>query len=72
MSEVKVIDARGLSCPHPVLLARDAIKFGAGSLLVLVDAGTARDNVTRLAERSGWRVQVEDVPGGEFRLMLTK
>jgi TusA-related sulfurtransferase len=72
MSEAKVIDARGLSCPHPVLLARDAIKSETGSLVVLVDAGTARDNVTRLAERSGWRVQVEDVPGGEFRLTLTK
>jgi len=39
---------------------------------ILVDCGTARDNCTRTAERAGWRVRVEELPGGVFRLLLEK
>lgn len=67
------VDARGLSCPQPVLLTSDAIKSaGKGEIEVLVDSGTALDNVSRLAANSGWSVDVEEKPEGEFKLTLNK
>ena len=65
------VDARGLSCPQPVILARGAIQGGEFPIEVLVETVTSRENVRRAAERLGCVVQVEDL-GDEFRLTLTK
>jgi TusA-related sulfurtransferase len=73
MGEIQVVDARGLSCPQPALLAHQAIqKLKKGEFEVLVDSGTARDNVSRLARNAGWTVTIEDMPGGTFRLVAKK
>jgi tRNA 2-thiouridine synthesizing protein A len=73
MSEVRVVDARGLSCPQPAMLARQAIQAaGRGRIEVLVDTGTARQNISRLAENAGWSVTTESQPDGSTRLVLTK
>ena len=54
------VDARGLSCPQPVLMTMDEIKAsGRGEIKILVDTDTSRENVSRAAESQGW--QVEDV-----------
>jgi len=54
------IDARGLSCPQPVILTSKKIKeLGKGTLEVLVDTDTSKENVSRLAENSGWSVEVK-------------
>ena len=68
---MKTVDARGLSCPEPVILARKAIEAGQFPIEVLVDAVTARENVRRMAEISGCTVAVEQA-GDEFRLVLAK
>jgi tRNA 2-thiouridine synthesizing protein A len=65
------VDARGLSCPQPVILARRAIEAGQFPVEVLVDTATARENVKRAAEKAGCIVRIEEV-GGEFKLTLTK
>lgn len=58
---MEIIDARGLSCPQPVLLVLDKIKeVKEGKIKVLVDTETAKENVTRAATSKGWQVQVED------------
>jgi TusA-related sulfurtransferase len=73
MSESKVVDARGLSCPMPVMLARKALlEAGNGTVEVRVDNETPRDNVARLAEREGWKVEIRGRTGGEFLLVLTR
>ncbi|BDV01831.1 preprotein translocase subunit TatB [Thermodesulfomicrobium sp. WS] len=67
------VDARGLSCPQPVLLALQAIsEAGSGAIEVLVDTEASCENVTRAAEGRGWSVAVTELPGGEFRLELRK
>ena len=67
-----VVDARGLSCPEPVLLAKQAIEaIARGTIEVLVETTTSRDNVTRMAKHLGCSVAVEEV-GGEFRLTIRK
>ena len=65
------IDARGLSCPQPVILARNAIQAGEFPIEVLVETVTSRENVRRAAERLGCAVQVERL-GDEFKLTLTR
>ncbi|WP_027718963.1 sulfurtransferase TusA family protein [Desulfovirgula thermocuniculi] len=56
----KEIDARGLLCPEPLLLAKnemDQMPQG-GTIKVLVSTQAARENITRLAESRGWAVEV--------------
>ena len=65
------VDARGLSCPEPVILTRKAIQKGANEIEVLVDNVTSRENVTRSAEYAGYTVSVAE-NGGEYTLTLKK
>ena len=64
------VDARGLSCPQPVILTRQAIKAGAFPIEVMVETVTSRENVQRMAQKAGCQVQVEEV-GDEFKLTVT-
>jgi TusA-related sulfurtransferase len=66
-----VVDARGLSCPEPVILTRQAVGEGKFPIQVLVETVTSCENVRRAAERAGLKVRVEEV-GDEFRLTLTR
>lgn len=71
MSEI--VDARGLSCPQPVIETLDAIKrLGSGSIEVLVDTETSKENVSRAATAQGWQVQEVAKDGDGFRLALAK
>jgi selenium metabolism protein YedF len=64
------VDARGLACPQPVIQTRKAMEQ-TEQVVTLVDNDTALTNVSRMAEKSGWEVNV--VPdGAEYRLELTQ
>lgn len=65
------VDARGFSCPQPVIMTRQALEKGQFPIEVLVETATSRENVRRLAEKAGCKVQVEEI-GGEFKLTITK
>ena len=66
------VDARGLSCPQPVILTRRALQdAGGGEVVVLVDTQTQVLNCTRAAEKLGWQVRVEELED-ECKLTLTK
>ena len=52
-----IVDARGLSCPQPVILTINEIKkIHQGEITVLVDTDTAKENVSRAAESVNWSV----------------
>lgn len=54
------VDARGLSCPEPVLLTLDAIEEANGdSVRVMVSDSNQRDNIVRQVERLNREVNVE-------------
>jgi tRNA 2-thiouridine synthesizing protein A len=73
MSDIKIMDARGLSCPEPVMLTNQAIKkLSKGTIEVLVDSSSARENVSRMAKSSGWEVSVEEQPDGSYRILMKK
>ena len=68
-----VVDARGLSCPQPVLMTLGEIKkLGKGEIEVLVDTDTSKENVSRAAESQGWKVQDIRREGEGYRIEIRK
>jgi tRNA 2-thiouridine synthesizing protein A len=71
MGDTHELDVRGLSCPQPAFRLTEALgRLTGGTLQVRLDAGTARDNVVRIAERAGWQVTEAEEPDGSLRLTL--
>ena len=67
-----MIDARGLSCPIPVVMVQQEVRKNAPARLqVQVDAMVCVENITRFARNNGYEIAVEG-GDGEFLLTLTK
>lgn len=67
------VDARGLSCPQPVIMTMDEIKSGTDNeIIVLVDTDTSRENVTRAAKSQGCQVKEISPEGDGYRISITK
>ncbi len=64
------VDVRGKACPEPVIRARKALE-ASSDVLVLVDNQTAVANVSRMAQKSGCNVSVEESADG-FRIHLLR
>ncbi|MFC1461209.1 sulfurtransferase TusA family protein [Verrucomicrobiota bacterium] len=70
MSEI--VDARGLSCPVPVIKTKAAIETTTSNeIVVLVDEEVAKENVSRLAGSLGCKVEVTQ-DAEEFKLVIQK
>jgi len=64
----KTVDARGLSCPAPVLMAKKAVeKDHLNVLEVLVDNEAARQNVSRFLDAQNFSVSAVQ-EGTEFKI----
>ena len=64
------VDARGYSCPEPVLMTKKALKNGT-PLVVLVDNETPLQNVRRFAANNGYQVSWKEV-GEDYEITITK
>ena len=64
------VDARGYSCPEPVLMTKNALKNGT-PLVVLVDNETPLQNVRQFAANNGYQVTWKEV-GEDYELTITK
>ena len=68
----KIVDARGFSCPQPVLLTLNEIKkMNKGEIIILVDTDTSKENVSRAATTEGWQVEMNKVDK-DYQLVLKK
>jgi len=66
------IDVRGLSCPLPVVAVRNKLlEMKKGILEVLVDTGTSKDNITRMATSAGWKVEIRE-ESEEYLMVISK
>lgn len=64
------VDARGLSCPEPVLRTKDALASNPdGAFLVMVSDVNARENVKNFALGKGKKVEIEK-KGQDFFLTI--
>ena len=69
----EIVDASGLSCPQPVLMTLNKMKdLNKGSLEVLVDTDTSKENVSRAAQSQGWEVAEVTESGTGFKLFIKK
>lgn len=72
MDRPKVVDARGLTCPQPVILTRRALEtIEGGSITAVVDSEVARDNIVKMAKSLSCSVEV-DSKGDEYFIHITK
>jgi TusA-related sulfurtransferase len=68
-----VVDARGLSCPQPVILTMNEIKkVKKGEIIVLVDTDTSKENVSRAATSQGWTLKGIEPEGAGYRITVWK
>jgi len=67
------VDARGLSCPQPVIMALDEIKKGSDKeIIVIVDTDTSKENVIRAAESQGCTINEISPEGEGYRITFLK
>ena len=67
-----ILDARGRSCPEPVIMTKNEINKNPNSgFKILVDTYVAVENITRFAEGKGYNVSV-DKNNEEFEINIKK
>ncbi|MCK5507105.1 MAG: sulfurtransferase TusA family protein [Desulfobacterales bacterium] len=68
-----IIDAKGLSCPQPVLMTLNKIKeIQKGEILIKVDTDTSKENVSRAAKSQGWEIADIQEKDGGYQLTIKK
>jgi selenium metabolism protein YedF len=73
MNNIITVDARGLSCPQPVLETKKAFEESeALQLRVLVDNVTSKENVRRFASNQGCEVQVQDLGAEQYEIHVKR
>ena len=66
-----MIDARGYSCPEPVIMAQKALATQEQEYEMLVASRTAMENVTRYVSHNGYTV-VSTAEGDDYKLVFKK
>lgn len=64
------VDASGMSCPQPVLLAKNAAK-DSNEVEIICDNNTSRNNVAKYLKSTGFNVEIEE-DGENFRVKGNK
>lgn len=67
-----IIDARGRSCPEPVIMIKSAIDASSNNqFTILVDTNVAVENITRFAKSRKFNVTVDE-NNEDFKISLKK
>lgn len=66
-----IVDAKGRSCPEPVIMTKKALNNFDGEVEIKVDEMVAVENIKRFAENKGFNVKVTE-NSDEFSLTITK
>ncbi len=67
---MKTIDARGVSCPEPILRLKNGLK-NETEILLLVDSKNALENCRNYAQQEGYLVEVT-LEGDTYQLHVSK
>lgn len=68
---MKTIDARGRSCPEPVVMLHNAVREKPDDIALTVDNPTAVENCMRYAKNAGYDIE-KSVSDGATTLTLRK
>lgn len=61
---MREVDARGLSCPEPLMLTAEALKSGDGPVRVLVTEPHQKMNVEKFARDHGKKTTATEIEDG--------
>ncbi len=68
---MSILDARGLSCPEPVIMIKNAIASNESRYQIMVDNRTSVENITRFGEHNGFTVSYTE-NDGDYVITLEK
>ncbi|CCU79698.1 hypothetical protein HSACCH_01530 [Halanaerobium saccharolyticum subsp. saccharolyticum DSM 6643] len=68
---MKKVDARGRSCPEPVVMTKEALENSQEDLEILVGEEVAKENVSRFVRKSGAEVEESEIEDG-YKLIVTR
>lgn len=54
------VDARGLSCPEPVILTKRGVKERPAEIKVYVDNNVSKENVSKFLRSEGYTLQIKE------------
>lgn len=54
------VDARGLSCPEPVIRTRSAVADKPSEIKVAVDNKVSMENVRKFLQKEGYNVDIKE------------
>ncbi len=57
---MKKIDTRGMSCPQPVLMTKNALDKNPEGVDIIVDNNTAKGNVERFLKNAGFKASIKE------------
>ena len=66
---MKEVDARGLSCPEPLMLTAEALKNADGPIKVLVNEPHQKANIEKFAREKG-RKTTSAAKGSDFEIVI--
>ena len=66
---MKEVDARGLSCPEPLMLTAEALKGASGPVKILVTEPHQKMNVEKYAKDHGKKATATE-KGSEFEIII--
>ena len=66
-----MLDARGRSCPEPVIMIKKAMESKQNEYEIMVDNRTALENITRFAAHNGYTVDFTQ-SGEDYTLHIHK
>lgn len=67
-----IVDAMGLSCPLPIVMAKKAVATGEKEIEIIVDNATSKANVIRFMTNSGFELKEENENRGELHMNFVK
>ncbi len=68
-----VVNAKGLSCPQPVIVTMNEMKkVDRGEIVIMVDTDTSKENVSRAAKKQGWEVTDIQPEDDGYRITIRK
>lgn len=68
---MKNVDARGRSCPEPVVMTKKALENYEDDLEILVGEEVAKENVSRLIRKYGATVEIKELDDG-YKLIVSR
>jgi TusA-related sulfurtransferase len=71
----QTLDVRGEICPYPMMRTVSALKklsSGDRLLEVVTDHAPALDTIPTQAARLGFRTEIQEAGGSEWRILLTR